>query len=208
MNNTIKKAPLDLKRLKIIIDVVYAIVIWRLFMILPRPMNMNEQWDSVTAMLLDQWPAFIVPALALLIVIIYWVQNNELFSYLDHTDVIHTGISLFQVFSLLLFLYAIGVGLNYESAADARVFESVTAFLMGIFSYSGWRYAMSHGLMSSDFDVQKALQIRKRNFSEPATALITIPFAFIGPWLWELSWFLYPMIRKAFSEKNSSVQQS
>ncbi|WP_455211252.1 TMEM175 family protein [Kaarinaea lacus] len=199
MTTTKRRSPLDLKRLKIIIDVVYAVVIWRLFMILPRPKNMNEQWDSVTAMLLDQWPAFLVPALALLIVIIYWVQNNELFNYLDHTDVIHTGISLFQVFSLLLFLYAIGVGLNYENAADARAFESATAVLMGIFSYSGWRYAMNHGLLSDSVSQEKALQIRRQNFSEPATALITIPFAFIGPWLWELSWLLYPMIRKAFS---------
>jgi len=158
-------------------------------------------------MLLDQWPAFVVPVLALIIVIIYWVQNNELFNYLDHTDVIHTSISLFQVFSLLLFLYAIGVGLNYENAPDARTFESVMAVLMGIFSYSSWRYAMNHGLLSNDISMDKALQIRKRNFSEPATALITIPFAFIGPWLWELSWLLYPMIRKALNGKNSTDQQ-
>ena len=24
---------------------------------------------------------------------------------------------------------------------------------------------------------------------------ITIPFAFAGPWLWELSWLLYPVLR-------------
>ena len=194
-----KRSPLDLKRLKIIIDVVYAIVIWRLFMILPSPQNMSEKWDSVSSMLLDEWSAFLVPALALLIVIIYWVQNNELFNYLDHTDVVHTGISLFQIFTVLLFLYAIGVGLNYEGAADARVFESFTAALMGIFSYAGWRYAMNHGLLGGSITAEKALQIRDRNFSEPATALITIPFAFIGPWLWEISWFLYPIIRKLLS---------
>ncbi len=148
-----------------------------------------------------------MPTLALLIVIIYWVQNNELFNYLDHTDVIHTGISLFQVFFLLLFLYAIRVGLNFEGAPDARAFESSTAVLMGLFSYASWRYAMNHGLLSDGISREKALQIRKRNFSEPATALITIPFAFIGPWLWELSWFLYPMIRKAFSSKSAGENQ-
>jgi uncharacterized membrane protein len=204
---TTKRSPLDLKRLKIIIDVVYAIVIWRLFMILPRAQNMDEKWNSVSAMLMDEWTAFLVPALALLIVIIYWVQNNELFNYLDHTDVIHTGISLFQVFSVLLFLYAIRVGLSYEGAADARAFESSMAALMGIFSYAGWRYAMNHGLMGADISQEKALQIRKRNFSEPATALITIPFAFIGPWLWELSWFLYPLIRKALSGSKTSGKE-
>ncbi|KPJ90221.1 MAG: hypothetical protein AMJ53_14450, partial [Gammaproteobacteria bacterium SG8_11] len=86
-------------------------------------------------------------------------------------------------------------------APDARAFESATAALMGFFSYAGWRYAMNHGLLSADISQEKALQIRQRNFSEPATALVTIPFAFIGPWLWELSWFLYPIIRKAFSGK-------
>lgn len=196
-----KRSPLELKRLKMLIDVVYAVVVWRLFLVLPSPEGNGEKWDSVTSMILDEWAAFIVPALAMLIVIVYWVQNNELFGYLEHTDSIHTGISLFQVFSILLFLYSIRVGLSYEGATDARVFESVTAFLVGFFSYLGWWYAINNGLLKNDISQEKAMQIRKSNFAEPATALVTMPFAFVSAFLWELSWFLYPIIRKVFHSK-------
>jgi len=202
-----KRTSLELSRLKMLMDVVYAIVVWRLFLLLPRPGN-NGQWDSVTDMLLSEWALFVVPLLALLIVTIYWAQNNELFGYLDHTDSIHTGITIFQLFFLLLFLYAIRVGMDFDPAADSRALESVAVFLLGVFSYWGWRYAMANGLVADDVSVEKALQIRQQNYAEPVTALTTVPFAFVGPVFWELSWFLYPMIRKYFYKKSKEVNST
>ena len=201
-----KRTSLELSRLKMLLDVVYGIVIWRLFLLLPRPLEENAgQWETVTDMIISEWASFVVPLLALLIVTVYWVQNNELFGCLESTDSIHTGISIFQIFFLLLFLYAIGVGLAFEAAADSRTFESVTVFLVGAFSYWGWHYAATSGLLSKDLSTEKAEQIRQRNFAEPVTALTTIPFAFVGPVAWELSWFLYPMIRKYFYIKSKRV---
>lgn len=201
-----KRTSLELSRLKMLMDVVYGIVIWRLFLFLPRPLEENTgQWQTVTEMLVSEWASFVFPLLALLIVTVYWVQNNELFGCLESTDSIHTGISIFQIFFLLLFLYAIGVGLAFEAASDSRTFESVTVFLVGAFSYWGWYYAATNGLLSKDLSIEKVAQIRQRNFAEPVTALTTIPFAFIGPVAWELSWFLYPMIRKYFYSKSKRV---
>ncbi|WP_455200819.1 TMEM175 family protein [Kaarinaea lacus] len=202
-----KRTSLELSRLKMLMDVVYGIVIWRLFMLLPRPLEENVgQWETVTDMMLSEWGSFVLPLLALLIVTVYWVQNNELFGCLESTDPIHTGISIFQIFFLLLFLYAIGVGLAFEAAADSRTFESVTVFLVGAFSYWGWHYAATHDLLSKELPQDKANQIRQRNFAEPVTALTTIPFAFIGPLAWELSWFLYPLVRKYFYKKSKTVK--
>ncbi len=73
--------------------------------------------------------------------------------------------------------------------------ESSAALLLGVTSFLGWRYAMNKGnLLLPDFDREQALTISRRNLSEPLTAALTIPFAFIGPIPWELSWFLYPLI--------------
>src|SRR5210317_1209984 len=94
-----KKTSLELSRLKMLMDVVYGIVIWRLFLFLPRPLEENAgQWETVTDMMLSEWASFIFPLLALLIVTVYWIQNNELFGCLESTDSIHTGISIFQIF--------------------------------------------------------------------------------------------------------------
>jgi len=190
-----KKEVLQLTRLERLMDVVFALVIWRLFMLLPRPTD-NEEWQSVFEMLKDDWEPFFICVLALVIVIIYWLQNNALFGLLRRTDARHTAISIFQIFFLLLFLYAIGSGLHLGAGSDQRIFESVTAMLVGLVSALGWRYATHEGrLVDPDIPEEDLDLVSRQIMAEPATAALTIPFTFIGPWMWEISWFLYPFIR-------------
>jgi uncharacterized membrane protein len=190
------KEVLQLNRLQRIMDVIFALVIWRLFMVLPRPDFDNPQWDSVWAMLKAEWPAFVVPTIALLIISVYWMQNNALFGNLKRTDGKHTTISIFQIFFLLFFLYAIGIGLRLGARPDTRAFESVAAILVGLWASFGWRYAVRAGLVDPDASREDIEVVTRQTMAEPVTAALTIPFAFIGPWMWELSWFLYPLIRK------------
>ena len=186
----------QLRRLERLMDVVFALVIWRMFTILPRPNPDDLQWDSVVEMLASEWARFVVPVIGILIVVIYWLQNNALFSRLQATDAVHTGISMFQLFFLLFFLYAIGVGLRVEAAADTRAFESAAAALVGLAAYLGWWYARRKGgLVAPEVSPEEAAAMSKRNLAEPITAVLTIPFAFVGPIAWELSWFLYPGLR-------------
>ena len=77
MTQTAPEKNLKLIRLERIMDVVYALVIWRLFMILPRPEGGDDQSTSVLDLLVDNWQDFIVVLLALVIVIIFWLQNNK-----------------------------------------------------------------------------------------------------------------------------------
>jgi len=186
-------------RLERIMDVVYALVIWRLFMILPRPEGDDNQSISVLDLLFDNWQDFIIVLLALVIVIIFWLQNNSLFNKLKATDRIHTAIAIYQLFFLLFFLYSIGTGLRLGAGADSRLLESFAALLLAISAYLGWYYAYRKGnLVSDDVPAEKSEELLKKNLAEPITALLTMPFAFVGPIAWELSWFLYPFIRWAF----------
>jgi hypothetical protein len=43
---------------------------------------------------------------------------------------------------------------------------------------------------------QYALRLRDRILAEPITAIITVPFGFVGPILWEISWLSYPLVVK------------
>ena len=92
----------QLRRLETLVDVVYGITIWRLFTLLPRPEE-NPAWTGLLDMLIDSWLNFAVAIIALVIVIIYWIQSNLLFKYLVRTDGWHIGLSIAQIFSLLLF---------------------------------------------------------------------------------------------------------
>jgi uncharacterized membrane protein len=183
----------QLRRLETLVDVVFGITIWRLFVLLPRPEE-NSEWTSLLDMLSDSLLNFAVVVIALIIVIIYWVQSNLLFKYLVRTDSWHIGLSIAQLFSLLLFLYAIRVGVGFEADASTRIFESAMACLLGVFSFLAWYYALHKGnLVTQELDAEEARSITERIKAEPVTAAITIPFA-AGMWMWELSWFIYPAV--------------
>ncbi|MGB5518899.1 MAG: TMEM175 family protein [Gammaproteobacteria bacterium] len=191
----------QLRRLETLVDVVFGITIWRLFVLLPRP-DENPEWTTLLAMLADSLLNFVVVVIALIIVIIYWIQSNLLFKYLVRTDSWHIGLSIAQLFSLLLFLYAIRVGIQLEANASTRVFESAMACLLGMFSFFAWYYALHRGsLVTDELGVEEAKSITERIKAEPVTAAITIPFA-AGMWMWELSWFIYPFVVYLLKRRN------
>ena len=133
--------------------------------------------------------------LGIIVTIIYWLQNNYLFGKLARTDWKHTSISLAQTFLLLIFLYSLRFGVVTEPGQGSRVFESLAAGAVGLASYLGWRYAAKNRRLIHDDVPNEDVESNSKRFrAEPITAFITIPFAFMGPWLWEISWFLYPII--------------
>jgi uncharacterized membrane protein len=194
----------QLRRLETLVDVVYGITIWRLFVLLPRPSE-NPEWVSLLDMLADSVLNFAVVLIALVIVIIYWIQSNLLFKYLVRTDSWHIGLSIAQLFSLLLFLYAIRVGIELEADASTRIFESAMVCLLGVLSFSAWYYALNKGnLVTDELDTGEAIAITERIKAEPVTAAITIPFA-AGMWMWELSWFIYPFVVYLYKRRKKQL---
>ena len=80
------------------------------------------------------------------------------------------------------------------------------AMMVGLMSLLAWHYAMHKGkLLDPELSAEDAVHIRQKNLPEPITAAITIPFAFAGPVLWELSWFLYPFIKYIFSQVQKHI---
>lgn len=194
-----RQGALQLKRLEMLMDVVFALIIWRIFMILPRPNGVSAQWESVVVMLQNNWETFLLVLLSTIIVIVFWIQNNNLLGKLKRTDTVHTSMAIFQVIFMLLLLYSIGLGIRYEGELVTKVMESTAAILVSLMAYLGWRYAMFRAkLVADDVTEEEARQTLEQNKAEPITAAITIPFAFVGPLAWELSWFLYPFIKYLF----------
>ena len=96
--------------------------------------------------------------------------------------------------------------MRIDSGSDSQAFESVMAMMVGLMSLLAWHYAMHKGkLLDPELSAEDAVHIRQKNLPEPITAAITIPFAFAGPVLWELSWFLYPFIKYIFSQVQKHI---
>jgi uncharacterized membrane protein len=190
-----KRAYLQLRRLERLTDVIYAIVIWRAFVFLPRPTAEEWSGEALDVFLADNVTAFVLVFIAITVSIIYWVQNNTLFGNLARTDTRHTALSILQIFFLLLFLLSMKLGVELGGSLRSRVFESVTAALVGITGGWAWSYAIKgRRLLLPEVTDSYARQLKDRILAEPITATITILLAFVGPVVWEIGWLSYPFI--------------
>ncbi len=197
----------QVRRLETLIDVVFGITLWRLFILLPRPAD-NPEWYTLFDMIKGSGMDILIVVIALIIVIIYWLQSHTLFKYLVKTDAVHSTLSVLQLFSLLMFLYAIAIGTKLEADETTRLFESATACLLGVFSFAAWYYALNKGkLITEELSESEASMITERIKAEPITAMITMPFAF-GMWMWELSWFVYPVVVYLYKRRFKKINYS
>jgi len=152
-------------------------------------------WEHIGAFLSTNIGSFVLIIIGIVIAIIYWIQNNLLFGNLQSTDSRHTILSILQLFFLLVFLVSLRLSIELGASTATRAFESLTALLVGIAGGWGWAYAVkNHRLLLPEVTEQYALRLRDRILAEPITAIITIPMAFVGPILWEISWFSYPLV--------------
>jgi len=200
MNNAEDKArsrreSMQLQRLARMIDVVYAIVIWRTFILLPNPTAEQLTREHIGSFLSDNIGAFLMVLIAIVVTIVYWIQNNVVFGNLQSTDSRHSILSILQLFFLLAFLVSLREGIELGPSTGTRALESVTAALVGIAGGWSWAYAIkNHRLLLPEVTGQYALRLRDRILAEPITAVITIPCAFVGPIIWEISWLSYPLV--------------
>ena len=190
-----KRETLQMLRLERIADVIYAIIIWRCFMLLPRPTAEQWNWELISTFFSDNVGTFAVVFIGIVFTIVYWLQNNVLFGNLRGTDSRHTILSILQLFFLLIFLVSLRLGIEVGASTGTRLFESLAAAMVGIAGGWGWVYAIkNHRLLLPEVTEKYAYQLRNRIMAEPITAIITIPMAFFGPILWEISWFSYPLV--------------
>ena len=186
----------QLQRLGTLTDVVYAITIWRIFDLVPRPGVDGATWPSLGAYFSSEWLALLILLVGVIFTIVYWLQSNTLSSALARTDTKHSVLSIVQIFSVLVFLYSLRMGIEVGDALGARVFESLAAANVGLWGALAWRSAIKdRRLLRDDVTDLEAKQLATKITGEPITAAITVPVAFAGPIFWELSWFAYPVIK-------------
>ena len=191
----VRRESLQLQRLARMVDVVYAIIIWRAITLLPRPTAEQLSWEHIGAYLSTNLGGFLTVIIGIVVAIIYWIQNNVLLGNLQSTDSRHTILSILQLFFLLVFLVSLRLGIDLGSSTGTRAFESIAAALVGIAGAWGWLYAIkNHRLLLPEVTGEYAYGLRDRILAEPITAIITVPFAFVGPILWEISWLSYPLV--------------
>ena len=185
------------ERLATLIDCIYALVLVTLVTYLPLPSE--EEWvgKNLNEFLTSQREDFFPVIIALVLLTIYWIQNNNLFGNLIRTDGIHTSILLLQILLVFLYLYTVILGTesDFEGEPIVLALQSFTASLIGIAGIVSWLYAQQNHRLLSEKLTDPEIREKKLNLlAEPITALVTLPFAFLGVIFWEISWLSYPLI--------------
>jgi hypothetical protein len=170
-------------------DVVFGLVILRTSLLFPQPEG-ERGFASLREFFQTGSAPIAMILIAIVLVTIYWIQNNAILGRLSRTDGRHTTIAILHLFSLLLFLYAVRLGLEFDGDLEAMVSESGAAALMGLLGVVGCIDASRRGLVDPRVSEGDAKRLFTKLLPEPLTALLTIPLAFVGPRAWGLAWLV------------------
>ena len=100
---TKQRTVLQMTRLARLTDVVYGIVIWNFFTLIPGP-DGEWYWDTVEEFLRGNASVLGLVVIGVAIGIVYWIQNNTLFSNIERTDSVHTALAIVHLFFLLVLI--------------------------------------------------------------------------------------------------------
>jgi hypothetical protein len=181
----------QLVRLGTLTDVVYAVALALIIQWLPLPEESSADGAVWLSELWAEYAGNIVSVIiGLAFTILYWIRSNTLMTSLDRTDAVHTGLSIASVFFLLMLLYIVRVSAEV-AAPSRRAGESGAVVLIGIASGAAWWWAGRKNLLREGITKGERLGIQIEAFAEPLTALVTLPFAYVGELAWNLAWLAY-----------------
>jgi uncharacterized membrane protein len=182
----------QLQRLERVIDVLYALALWRTVTLLPQPTA--AEIEAAGGLARGMWGAadeFMLPLVGVALVLIYWSQNNMLFGNLNRTDSKHAGMAIFQVMLVMMFGYFIRMGIAVGDLPEILAAQSIALLLAGVAAIVGWRHALKNRhLVSAALSDGEARILSQRILVEPIVALITIPIAWLGPRPYTLAFLL------------------
>lgn len=198
----------QLARLATLTDVVYAVGLVLVIQWLPLP---EESHSGGVVWISDLWAEYATSIIAVIIglvfIILYWIRSNTLMTALDRTDGVHTGLTIASVFFLLFLLYVVRVS-EQVAAPSRRAGESIAVALIGLAAGTAWWYARRKGLARKGITKKEMLDVQIEAFAEPLSALVTLPFAFVGEMAWNLAWFSYIPIAAVLRRRGANDRES
>lgn len=176
--------------LKILVNIIFALLIFQTFLILPRPEDPEFEYYTLKQIFEGNSNKLMVIVVGFILTMIYWVQINKQLGNLRRSSSVHAVIAVFQMASLMLYLYFVRFDLEFDGLTIALRMQSVFLALAGFLGVFNWIYARSHNMMSDQISDQEETRMLFQFLPEPITALISLPFASVSPMAWTLSFLL------------------
>ncbi len=166
-----------LKSVNIVINVIFGLLIFQVFLILPRPGDPLLKYHSLGQIYSENLSQLLVIVVGLILIIMYWIQFNRQLGNLVRSSPIHASLSVLQMFCLMIYLYFVRFDMEFDGMKLALQMESIFLALAGFIGAFSWRYARKHKLTSVNIDDNEEKSIFYSLLPEPLASLFTLPFA-------------------------------
>ena len=179
-----------LSSLKIVVNVLYALLIFQTFLILPRPDDPDLEYFSLLQIFSENAMKLVVIIVGLILIIIYWIQTNKQLGNLVRSSPIHASLAIVQMVCLMLYLYFVRFDMEFDGMTLALQMQSVFLALAGFIGVYNWMYVRKNDLTSDQIDKHEERAMLMQFLPEPMASLFSLPFATFGPGIWTLSFLI------------------
>ena len=186
----------SLRRLEVFLDVLYALIVFRMLAYLPSPNDMTWVGKPLGLLgrLIHERRELWRPVMGIGLTVICWTLNNKRLNQLKLTDGLHTLINLVQMAFVCLFLYFAIADPMLAGGTSSRALQCASLALAGITGEWAWAHARRNGLVDARVPVKQLDAVARRGRTETATAVLNMPLAWVGTITWTLGWFVIPLV--------------
>jgi hypothetical protein len=180
----------QLFRLSIIIDVLYALMIYKLFTFMPSPEVDGFGKAELYKVLSESYLNYTIIFIGIALIILYWRLSNLQFGNLQRTNSTHSTLAILQIFSLMLYIYFVRLDAQFPGEVLLMQMQSVFLAIAGLLSLYSWHYSLQKNLISETLLKLEKEAIYIKLMPEPIVSIITFPLAWLGATYWSLGWLL------------------
>jgi hypothetical protein len=196
-----------LSSLKIVVNVLYALLLFQTFLILPRPDDPELNYKSLLQIYSDNSMKLLVIVVGLILILTYWIQTNKQLGNLVRSSPFHASLAIVQMVCLMLYLYFVRFDMEFDGMTFALQMESLFLALAGFIGVYNWMYVRKNNLTSDQIDKHEERTMLFQFLPEPMASLFSLPFATFGPGIWTLSFLIiiplgYFLKKIGLKEKN------
>ena len=194
-----------LNSIRVVINVLYALLIFQAFLILPRPDDPLLEYQTLGQIYSENIMELLVIVVGLILIVMYWIQFNRQLGNLIRSSPVHASLAVAQMICLMLYLYFVRFDMEFDGMTLALQMESIFLAAAGFIGVFNWRYARKNHLTSEQINDDEELSIFYSLLPEPTASLFTLPFAVFGPEIWTISFlsiipigFILKLVRKKY----------
>ena len=202
----VERGEKQLFRLSVIIDVLYALMIYKLFTLMPNPQIDGFGREELYKVLTESYLNYTVIFIGLVLVILYWGLSNVQFGNLALTDGKHATLSIMQIFALMLYIYFVRLDAQFEGEVSLMQMQSLFLAIAGILSVWSWHYAVKNNLISEAPSKIEKETLYIKLIPEPLVSVLTFPLAWFGPLVWTRGWLLLIPVGWAMKKYRSHLR--